>query len=87
MLISTGVLSCVFAASALAQTASPPSQVGPGATPAAGADKKAIGPAAANTPQDHILTGALSPHTRQTLQEAMDSARGADTAHPAPPAK
>jgi hypothetical protein len=46
-----------------------------------------IGPAPANSKQHKILTGALSPQTRQTLQEAMDSTRAAETTHPAPPAK
>jgi len=74
LILATGVFPCIFAFSALAQNASPVS------TPA-------IGPAPANTPQHHILTTALSPETRQTLQEAMDSARAADTTHPVPPAK
>ena len=44
------------------------------------APAKAIGPAPANTPQHQILNTALSPETRQTLQQAMNSA-------PAPAAK
>jgi len=63
------VFSVLFAISALGQTAS--TQISPGSTAAPPA--KGIGPAAANTPQHQILTSALSPETRQTLQEAMNS--------------
>jgi hypothetical protein len=73
-IVLTGAFSCLFAISALAQNASP-------------APTKGIGPAPANSKQHQILNGALSPQTRQTLQEAMNSARAADTARPAPPAK
>jgi len=82
-----GAFSCLFALSALAQNSSSTSQVGPGSTPSA-SSTKGIGPAPANTPQNHILNGALSSQTRQTLQEAMNySARTSDTAHPASPTK
>jgi hypothetical protein len=46
-------------------------QVTPGAT--ATGPAKGIGPAPANSPQHQILTTALSPETRQTLQDAMNS--------------
>ena len=82
----TGAFSCAFALSALAQNASPASQIGPGSA-ASVSPAKGIGPAPVNTKQHQILTGALSLQTRQTLQEAMDSARTADSAQPVPPAK
>ena len=78
---------CSMAPLVPAQTSTPVGQVVPFNVPTAGAPKKSIGPAAANTPQDHILSGALSARTRQTLQQAMNSARAADTAHPSPPPK
>ena len=81
----TGFFLCLLALSAVAQNAGPTTQVGPGAAPSASATK-GIGPAAPNTPQNHILNGALSTQTRQTLQEAMNSARTSDTSH-VPPAK
>jgi len=59
------------ALTAPAQTAT--SQILPGATAPSSAPAKAIGPAPVNTPQHQILTTALSPTTRQTLQEAMNS--------------
>jgi len=68
-----GVFSCAFALSALAQNSSPVSQVGPGST-ASITPARGVVPAPANTPQKHILDAALTPKTRQTLQEAMDSA-------------
>jgi hypothetical protein len=55
-----------------AQNAAPTTQIGP-ATVASASSAKGIGPAPANTPQHQILKGALSPETRQTLQEAMNS--------------
>jgi hypothetical protein len=70
----TGAFSCLFALSALAQNASP-------------ATSQSIGPAPANSKQHQILSSALSPQTRQTLQEAMNSVYTTDTAHPVPPAK
>jgi hypothetical protein len=82
----TAVFSCLFALSALAQNSSPVTQVGPNST-ANVSPAKGIGPAPANSKQHQILTGALSPQTRQTLQEAMNSVRAAITAPPAPPAK
>ena len=54
-------ISCLFTLSASAQTAT-----------VAGSGK-GIGPAPANTPQHQILNSALSPQTRQTLQQAMNS--------------
>ena len=85
-ILLAGVFSCLFALSALAQNASPASQIGPGSA-ASVSPAKGIGPAPVNTKQHQILTGALSLQTRQTLQEAMDSARTADSAQPVPPAK
>jgi len=82
----TGAFSCAFALAALAQNANNTSQVVPGSV-ATGSPTKAIGPAPANTPQNHILNGALSPKTRQTLQEAMNSVPAESTAHPAPQSK
>jgi hypothetical protein len=61
-LLLIAALACAFAMSAMAQDAKPPSN---------------IGPAPANSKQHKILTGALSPETRQTLQQAMDSAGSA----------
>jgi hypothetical protein len=61
----TGIFSTVLACSALAQTATPATA--------------GIGPAPTNTKPHHILDGALSPHTRQTLQQAMNSFPVADT--------
>jgi len=72
-ILLAAVFSCMFALSALAQNSSPVTQVGPGATAATTTPAKAIGPAPANSKQHQILTGALSPQTRQTLQEAMNS--------------
>jgi hypothetical protein len=66
------VFSCLFALSALAQNSSSVTQVGPGST-ASGSPAKGIGPAPANSKQHQILSGALSPQTRQTLQQAMNS--------------
>jgi hypothetical protein len=65
-ILLAGAFSCLFTLTALAQNAV--------STPG-------IGPAPVNTKQHKILTGALSPATRQTLQEAMDSVSTADTAH------
>jgi len=72
-ILLTAAFSCLFALSALAQNANP---AAPG-----------IGPAPANTKQHQILDGALSPKTRQTLQEAMNSVSTTNTTHPSPPAK
>jgi hypothetical protein len=77
------VFSCVGAVSALAQNAGSATQV----TPSSTAPAKGIGPAPANSKQNHILKGALSPETRQTLQEAMNSYSPADATRPAPTAK
>lgn len=57
---------------ARAQTATPPTQVTPTATAPATSPAK-IGPAPANSPQKQILNHALSPQTRSTLQDAMNS--------------
>ena len=86
-ILLAGVFSCLFALSALAQNASSTSQVGPGDAAATVSPTQRIGPASTNTKQHQILSGALSSQTRQTLQEAMNSASTTDTAHPAPPAK
>jgi hypothetical protein len=83
----TTAFSCLFALSALAQNSSPVTQVGPGATASTTTPAKGIGPAPANSKQHQILTSALSPKTRQTLQQAMNSVATAITAPPAPPAK
>ena len=82
----TGAFFCAVALTALAQNANNTSQVVPGSV-ATGMRTKSIGPAPANTPQNHILDGALSPQTRQTLQEAMNSVPAASTARPAPQSK
>jgi len=74
-IILTAAVSCLFTLSASAQT----TQVTPGAT-APATTTQSIGPAPASGPQHQILTTALSPQTRQTLQQAMNSA-------PAPAAK
>jgi hypothetical protein len=67
------VFSCLFALSALAQqNSSPTTQIGPGAA-ASGTSTGGIGPAPVHTKQGKILGHALSPQTRQTLQEAMNS--------------
>jgi hypothetical protein len=63
--LPAGAFSCLFALSALAQNSSP---------------APAIGPAPANSKQHQILDSALSSHTRQTLQEAMNSAPSAPSA-------
>jgi hypothetical protein len=74
-----------------AQATNPPppaaSQVVPGKS--ASISQKGVTPAPTHSRQNQILSSALTPQTRQTLQEAMDSARTADTSHPAPapPAK
>jgi hypothetical protein len=81
-----GAFSCAFALAAQAQTSNSTSQVGPGST-AQVSPAKGIGAAPVNTKQHQILNGALSPQTRQTLQEAMNSVPAPDTTHPAPPAK
>lgn len=87
--LSAAAFSCLWALSALAQNSSPTAQVGPGDGVACVSPAKGIGPAPANTKQGKIIDGALSPETRQTLQEAMEStsARASDSSHPAPAAK
>jgi hypothetical protein len=62
---------CVF--SAMAQNTGSTTQVSPSST----APAKGIGPAPANTKQNHILNSALSAETRQTLQQAMNSVQTA----------
>jgi hypothetical protein len=59
---------CLLISSAPAQDAAP---------------TKAIGPAAPNTRQGKIIDTALSPETRHTLQQAMNSTPAADTTAPA----
>jgi len=80
----TGVFFCLFAVFVQAQNSNSTSQVTPGSTTSLAKD---IGPAPVNTKQHQILTTALSPQTRQTLQEAMDSARASDSASATAPAK
>jgi hypothetical protein len=73
--MKTLLLAALFgtALSASAQTAAPtttqvtPSSTAPATTPAK------IGPAPANSPQKQILNSALSPETKSTLQQAMNS--------------
>jgi hypothetical protein len=60
------------ALSASAQTAPGTTQVTPSSTASATSPAK-IGPPPANSPQKQILNTALSPETRSTLQEAMNS--------------
>ena len=71
------ILPAVFVASLsffvplAAQTANPPSsQIGPGAT---GSISHGVKQTAANRPHQ-ILSAALTPETRDRLQEAMDAA-------------
>jgi hypothetical protein len=68
----TGAFSCAFALTALAQNTGSASQIGPDSV-ASAKSPKSIGPAPANSPQNHILANALSPQTRKTLEEAMNS--------------
>jgi len=64
------ILGTIGILTATAQT----TQVTPTSTaPATPAAK--IGPAPANSPQKQILNGALSPETRSTLQQAMNSSK------------
>jgi hypothetical protein len=86
-IVLAAVFSCLFAFPALAQNASSTTQIGPGTTAATASPAQRIGPAPANSKQHQILNGALSPETRQTLLEAMNSARASDTAHPVSPTK
>ena len=67
------VLVGVVGLSAFGQVANAPTQITPGATLPNGAAAKPIGAAPANSPQHQILSSALSPETRQTLQQAMNS--------------
>jgi hypothetical protein len=70
-LLLTIALAALAVLPAGAQTTGSTTQVTPGAT--ATGPAKGIGPAPANSPQHQILTTALSPETRQTLQDAMNS--------------
>jgi len=70
-LLLTGGLVVFVAFGATAQTTGGPTQVTPSST--ATTPAKAIGPAPSNSPQKQILSSALSPETRQTLKQAMDS--------------
>jgi hypothetical protein len=73
-LLLTLVLGCMAALSAHAQSApATPAPVTTQVTPTSPPPAKGIGPAPANTPQHQILNTALSPETRQTLQQAMNS--------------
>ena len=63
----------MVSASAQTTNAAPaPTQVTPSSTAPATSPAK-IGPAPANSPQKQILNSALSPETRTTLQQAMNS--------------
>jgi hypothetical protein len=81
-LVLAAVLSSIFIFTAVAQNAAS-TVVGP-STPA---PAKGIGPAPANSKQNHILNSALSSDTLQTLQEAMNSYSATDTTHPKPKTK
>lgn len=70
-LLLTGGLVSVLAFSAHAQTTGSTTQVTPSSTSTT--PEKGIGPAPANSPQKQILSTALSPETRQKLQQAMNS--------------
>ena len=75
-LLLAAALCTLSALAATAQTAPAPAttQVTPTSTaPATPAAK--IGPAPANSPQKQILSTALSPETRSTLQQAMNSSK------------
>ena len=66
------VLVCTLSSlTASAQTTPPTTQVTPTST--APTTPAKIGPAPANSPQKQILNSALSPETRSTLQQAMNS--------------
>jgi hypothetical protein len=67
---------CLSALSVHADTAQP-TQVPAGSTAAIDKAVTPPAPATTTTPQGKILTGALSPDTRKTLQSAMDSAPAA----------
>jgi len=82
-ILLAAVFSCLFALSALAQNSSSTTQISPNTTAATTPPAKGIGLAPANTKQHQILNGALSPQTRQTLQQAMNSVSTTDTAPPA----
>ncbi len=66
-------LGAVLSLPAVAQSAPAATTVSPGAHATGAGSNPSIGPAAANTPQDNILHGALSSKTRETLQDAMNS--------------
>lgn len=75
------VVALLFALPVVAQTTSG------AATPPAKAKGIALTPQG-HTPQGHILYDvALSSETRQTLQEAMNSARASNSASPTPAGK
>ena len=67
----TGVLVGLGTLHSSAQSTGSTTQVTPSSTTTTPA--KAIGPAPANSPQKQILSSSLSPETRQTLQQAMNS--------------
>jgi hypothetical protein len=72
-LLLSGVLFGLLGLSVQAQSTNSATTITPGATLPPAAPAKPIGPAPANTEQSHILTTALSSHTRETLREAMES--------------
>jgi hypothetical protein len=67
------VLSGVFALSTQAQTAAPAVKQVPAGSTATIGPGKAAAPGSPANPQAKILNGALTPETRKTLQQAMDS--------------
>jgi hypothetical protein len=72
-LLLAALLGSFSAVAALAQTAAPgTTQVTPTSTAPATSPAK-IGPPPANSQQAQILHSALSPETRSTLQQAMNS--------------
>ena len=57
----------------ISKTVTPTTQIPAGATAPANAPAKNIGAAPANSNQSKILSSALTPQTRQTLQQAMNA--------------
>jgi hypothetical protein len=68
---------CLAGVSAVAQSAAPTTPVGPGQTKSLGAAPNGA------APSQKMLNDALTPQTRQTLQQAMDSVDPATLAVPA----
>jgi hypothetical protein len=81
-LLLTAILCSFSAIAAFAQTAPATTQVTPTSTAPATSPAK-IGPPPANSQQAQILHSALSPETRSTLQDAMNSAPAPAPAKPA----